>query len=261
MIRRLGAAPGTGVVPAGAPFAHWWRNGLGRWIRLTVISDYGNTYLGNGTIDTDGNLHVEGSPESLQVSTSATTVEIKFAKADFGIDGSFGFSLESDQTENQELTSDEAPDGREEVSDQLYNYVLSTAAPARDQTVLLSPVIGKPVLLPARPTAGKRITISMPVTRGDNRKPLTTGKLTGEPSIAGKVIRHTQSFKSGVPRLSLIVPKTAQGKPLKVKVTIEAPSYEGEDGSYVDVATGKTGAVYTHYRGRSATKTVNVTIR
>ncbi len=43
-----------------------------------------------------------------------------------------------------------------------------------------------------------------------------------DPSVAGKVISHTESFKAGIARLSFLVPKTAKGKLLKVKVTIKA---------------------------------------
>ena len=36
------------------------------------------------------------------------------------------------------------------------------------------------------------------------------------------MIRHAESFKAGKARLSFLVPKTAKGKQLKVKVTIKA---------------------------------------
>jgi hypothetical protein len=54
--------------------------------------------------------------------------------------------------------------------------------------------------------------------------PLTTGKMSCEPSVNGKAITHAESFKNGTARLSLLVPKTAKGKQLKVKVTIKAGS-------------------------------------
>jgi hypothetical protein len=64
-----------------------------------------------------------------------------------------------------------------------------------------------------------------------------------------------------VARLSLLVPRTAKGKGLTVKLTIKAPSYKGTDGTYVDLATGQTGTTHTRYEGRSATRTVSLAIR
>lgn len=84
------------------------------------------------------------------------------------------------------------------------------------------PVIGKPVTVPAQPLAGKRFTVFFKVTRRDTGAPLTRGTMICDPSVAGQVIRHAESFKGGTARLSLVVPANAAGKVLKVKVTIQA---------------------------------------
>jgi len=83
-------------------------------------------------------------------------------------------------------------------------------------------VIGAPVTTPLRVVAGKRLTVTFLVTRSDNRQPMTRGTMICDPSVAGKVIRHAESFKAGKARLSFLVPKTAKGKQLKVKLTIRA---------------------------------------
>jgi hypothetical protein len=44
--------------------------------------------------------------------------------------------------------------------------------------------------------------------------------MTCDPSVAGVVLKHTESFTNGKARLSFVVPRTAKGKPLKVKVKI-----------------------------------------
>ena len=123
-------------------------------------------------------------------------------------------------------------------------------------TMFLTPVIGKPVMTPTRVMAGKRVTVTFPVTRSDaaQPKPLTSGTMVCDPSIGGKVIPHAESFTNGVARLSFVVPKTAKGKLLKVKVTIKAPTYRGEDGTSVDIATGQLALVAQWYQGQSATK-------
>jgi hypothetical protein len=84
------------------------------------------------------------------------------------------------------------------------------------------PVLGKAVGSPGKPRAGKRFTFSLPVTRSDTHARLLTGKLVCNPSVAGKRVRHAESFKAGKVRLSLVVPATARGKLLKVKITVIA---------------------------------------
>jgi hypothetical protein len=86
----------------------------------------------------------------------------------------------------------------------------------------VKPVIRAPLLAPAVPKAGKRLTVSFRVTRSDNGMPLKTGKMICDPKIAGKLIAHVESFTQGTAKLSLVVPKTAKGKVLTVKVTIKA---------------------------------------
>jgi hypothetical protein len=83
-------------------------------------------------------------------------------------------------------------------------------------------VIGAPVVTPRVAVAGRRMTVTFPVVRSDNGRPLMSGTMSCDPSIAGKVIKHAESFKAGKARLSFLVPKTAKGKLLKVKVTIKA---------------------------------------
>jgi hypothetical protein len=137
----------------------------------------------------------------------------------------------------------------------------ATSAPTKDLTYFLTPKIGKPASVPASPLAGKRLTLSFSVTRSDDQKPLASGKMIAVTSIAGKVIPHTQSFVRGVARLSFVVPKTAKGKLLQVKLTIKAPSYQGQDGTYIEIASGQTGTIHTWYSGQSATRIINLRIR
>ena len=84
------------------------------------------------------------------------------------------------------------------------------------------PVIGKPSATPSRPVAGKRFTVSFAVTRGDTGAPLTRGTMICDPSVAGRVIGHVESFTGGTARLAFVVPADAAGKLLKVKLTIRS---------------------------------------
>jgi hypothetical protein len=106
----------------------------------------------------------------------------------------------------------------------LVGAALTAAAASGTAPTRGKPVIGKLVTVPAQPQAGKRFTVSFKVTRSDTGAALTTGKMICDPSVAGQVLRHAESFKAGTARLSFVVPANAAGKLLKVKVTIKAGS-------------------------------------
>lgn len=168
---------------------------------------------------------------------SGDSMTWRFSKLDIGSPTGFSVLALSgtvDQAGNV-VGIDRAPDGGS------WNYDLSAPAPAPAPTtpttttpttpttttpapltpaVIVRPVIGKPVTIPARATAGARFTVMFPVIRSDTRAPLTTGKMVCDPSVNGKVIKHAESFKGGKAQLSFLVPKTAKGNMLKVKVTI-----------------------------------------
>jgi hypothetical protein len=131
----------------------------------------------------------------------------RFGKADIGNATGFAFWISSlTFGEYDVLAEDVAPDeGR-------WQYALP----------VVKPVIRAPKASPAKPAAGKRLTVAFPVVRSDNGKPLTIGKMVCDPSVQGKVISHAESFAKGVARLTFTVPKGAKGKLLKVKVTIKA---------------------------------------
>jgi hypothetical protein len=97
-----------------------------------------------------------------------------------------------------------------------------TASGTARIAAVVKPVIGQPAGVPAQPLAGKRFTVSFKVKRSDTGGPLTSGKMLADPSVAGKVIRHVESFRGGTARLSFVVPANAAGKTLRVKVTITA---------------------------------------
>lgn len=84
----------------------------------------------------------------------------------------------------------------------------------------VSPVIGPARTTPAAPTAGERFGVAFAVRRSDTGAPLRQGTLVCDPSIDGVVLAHTESFAGGVARLSFVVPATAEGKALRVRVVI-----------------------------------------
>jgi hypothetical protein len=96
----------------------------------------------------------------------------------------------------------------------------SAASGARQARQAVTPVIDEATTAPARPLSGKRFTISFRVTRSDTGAPLLRGRMVGAPSVAGKLIKHAESFKAGTARVSFVVPASATGRLLTVKVTI-----------------------------------------
>ena len=118
------------------------------------------------------------------------------------------------------------------------------------------PVIGSPVTVPGQALPGQRLTVSFKVTRSDTHRPLLRGRMICDPSVAAVVIPHAESFTAGTARLSFVVPMSAHGKQLKVKVTImldrqsatriamlrvaELPTLAIEDSTVAEGNTGMT---------------------
>jgi hypothetical protein len=158
---------------------------------------------------------------SLQMSATATTVEVSFLKTDVGIDSGFAFwiATATDAQMVGEGPGDEMPDTG------MFTYTLTTPPPPTTTPaapLVVKPIIGKPVTTPKVATAGKRFTVKFVVTRSDTGTRMTTGKMICDPKVAGKVLRHAESFQQGIAKLSFVIPKTAKGKALKVKVTIKS---------------------------------------
>jgi hypothetical protein len=106
-----------------------------------------------------------------------------------------------------------------------FDAVVPTPAPTPTPTPAPAPAVAKPVFgsiktAPAQPVAGKKFAFTLAVNRSDTGAPLTQGTMVCDPSVAGKVITHAESFTNGKAKLAFVVPKTAKGKLLKVKVKI-----------------------------------------
>jgi Calx-beta domain len=99
---------------------------------------------------------------------------------------------------------------------------VASGAPAASgaKAGIVKPVIGKAVTTPAKATAGKRFAVTIRVTRSDTGGLLTKGTMVCNPTVGGKLIAHTDSFRGGVARLSFVVPLAA--KTIRVTLTIRA---------------------------------------
>lgn len=90
---------------------------------------------------------------------------------------------------------------------------------ANASRVAVRPLIAGPAS-PARPLAGRRFVVTFAVTRSDDHRPLTSGRMIGDPSVSGRVIPHVESFVAGRARLAFTIPRTARHRLLTVKLTI-----------------------------------------
>lgn len=90
-------------------------------------------------------------------------------------------------------------------------------------TVVVKPVIGKPVAQPALPRAGKRFSVTFRITRSDNGTAITSvTTLRSTTVLAGKVVAHVSRFSAGQLKITLQLPKAAKGKQLKITVRVTA---------------------------------------
>jgi hypothetical protein len=212
----------TMVISVALPAESFMLVGIDNNLDATTERYMGVLSLGSGLFmkvfsSTDPQMALVGS---LQLSGTDTTATLSFAKSDVGINQAFNFVIGTARSLDQSDLSDFAGP---------YQYTLATAPPpppppttTTPAPAVVTPVIGSPVMTPLKAIAGKRMTVTFAVTRSDNGQPLTSGKMVCDPSVAGKVIRHAESFKAGTAKLSFLVPKAAKGKQLKVKVTIKA---------------------------------------
>jgi hypothetical protein len=161
----------------------------------------------------------EELPPTMTFERTGNVLTWTFPQSEIGVTDAFDFRMYTqipDVVGGTWHIADQAPDG----TARWWTYYVEPVTPATPEPVAAQPVFGAATIVPARPVAGKKLLFTLGVRRSDTGAPLTTGRMTCEPSVAGVVLKHTESFASGKARLSLVVPKTAKGKLLKVRVTI-----------------------------------------
>jgi hypothetical protein len=157
-------------------------------------------------------VHPDQHPTVRGMQTPAG-VEFSINRTDLGNTSGFAFWIGTGRWVADAMTGkDIAPDGLA-----IWTYDL-TVAPA--PVPVVRPVFGSIRTVPAQPIAGKKFVFTVAVNRSDTGAPLTRGTMVCDPSIAGRTITHAESFTGGKARLAFVVPKTAKGKLLKLKVKI-----------------------------------------
>jgi hypothetical protein len=138
--------------------------------------------------------------------------ELGFRAADAGITGPFNFVVGSmkfvaDAVESRDLAPDSVVP---------FTYELT----AQRETTAAKATIGTVRLLPARPVAGKPLTLRFSVTSSATGQPLTTGVATCSAQVKGRVVRGSASISNGIATCKLVVPKRTAGTVGRGSITI-----------------------------------------
>lgn len=207
-----------------------WRTGFAD---LALIAERGPgglvAYVGHPK---PGDWPLEPLPPTISFRQSGNILTWTFSKKEFGDADGFNFlmytQIAATAGSPANTIADHAPDGVGHAW--RYHYIESQPEPTSAGTTtgpaphVVKPVFGVPTLVPATPKAGKKLVFTLRVRRSDSGAPLTTGRAVCTPSVAGVALRHTDSFANGIVRLSLVVPKTAKGKLLRVRVAVTTGS-------------------------------------
>ncbi len=127
-----------------------------------------------------------------------------FHRNDIGNVGSFDFWIAADGDSGLDM----APFG------DMWTYTLSASK--------VTLVVGKVVASPAKPVAGKRFVVSMPVTRSDTGQAAAGAKLTYRVTVAGKAVKATGSIAGKTARVTTTVPRATKGNVLRMRLTVSA---------------------------------------
>ena len=208
-----------------------WVDSTGSW--WAVARWNGTNFEGTGQSATESFTRMHSTTEDI--------LKWTLNASDLGGATSFRFYVAAgtrDVAAKKYIAWDKAPDsGRWE-----YSPTATPPAPAPPAEVKAGLAISVPTTIPKVALAGKRFSVSFPVSfwvtrpsttieigTGETKKgtvtmitPVERGKMVCDPSIAGRVIPHKESLKNGQARLSFVIPATAKGKLLKVKVKITA---------------------------------------
>ena len=81
-------------------------------------------------------------------------------------------------------------------------------------------VAKQPVGTPGRPKAGRSFAVSLPVTRSDTGRPISSGTVGCRVRVAGVAVRATGRVVEGSARCAFVVPRAAKGKQLRGTISV-----------------------------------------
>ena len=176
-------------------------------------------------LDEDGD---ELSGVAVPASFADGVLEFSFPREAFSIDQAFAFGFITMEIDSifGATVGDVAPPDPCMIKDvrcsQLWVYELIGVAPAPPPPPAVKPMIGKPKATPAAPMAGKKFTVRFAITSSVDKKPLKIGTAECKTTVAGKTVRHKHTFRGGVLKATVKIPKAAKGKKLRIAVQVTA---------------------------------------
>lgn len=142
-------------------------------------------------------------------SSSATSLEVTLSQSELGISGGFAFVVGSERWLADELEAfDSAPDGTLP-----WEYLLTKPTPVTPPAVL---VIGAPASNAPRPRPGRRVVVRFPLSGA----PTAGATVSSVVTIGGKRTASVATLAGGAARVALVVPSSAAGKKLVVRVVV-----------------------------------------
>ncbi len=153
------------------------------------------------------------APTRVRARNSKHVVAIDLHVSELGNAPRFGFSLLSvdlNTAVEGAVAADVAPNDFS-----YWGYALAN----RPALVL---VATDPVAKPSHPRAGRPFTVSLPVTRSDTRRPITTGAVSCRVLAAGAKVQATGRVVGGAAQCAFVVPRAAKGKVLRGTISVRS---------------------------------------
>jgi hypothetical protein len=153
------------------------------------------------------------APTRVRARNSKHVVAIDLHVSELGNAPRFGFSLLSvdlNTAVEGAVAADVAPNDFS-----YWGYALAN----RPALVL---VATEPVSKPSHPRAGRPFTVSLPVTRSDSRRPITTGAVSCRVLAAGAKVQATGRVVGGAAQCAFVVPRAAKGKVLRGTISVRS---------------------------------------
>ena len=194
---------------------------------------------GAGLLKWDGNAWVDTNA-AIVMTRSGNVIEFKVKRADLGDPTRFGFDVVTVLFDDADklIGEDAAPDGGEFT----YTVVLPQCANGKDDDgdgkidaddlgcssstdnlesddpVTL--VMGKPSATPAKPKAGKAVSVSAAVTRVETGAGIPSGTVKCTGRVGAKALKGAGKVAGGRAVCAFKVPATAKGKMLRGSITV-----------------------------------------
>ena len=176
----------------------------------------------------NGSTFVETSPSSFRFSSAGTTSTFAISRADLGNTSGFNFFVASASIDppnfiprdtagsfTYDLAFTQCANGKDDDGDGKVDGQDLGCSSATDDNESDDPVnirLGKPMVVPGKPKAGRTVVVSASTTRVETGEPLGSAVIACSARSAGKAIRGTGSLVNGRAQCTYRLPATSKGK-------------------------------------------------